>query len=66
MQDVLALKRYNADKDVVKGEHTSPADGTYQFKWDNTFSWTTSKTLNYRIQVQGGQPSSPAVPPASP
>lgn len=66
VQDVLGSKRYNADKEAVKGEHTAPADGTYQFKWDNTYSWTTSKSLTYRIQVQGGQPGTPPVMPNSP
>lgn len=38
VQEVLAAKRYNSDKSGVKGEHSAPADGTYQFKWDNTYS----------------------------
>eukprot|EP01041_Mallomonas_annulata_P012516 gene12516-26371_t len=52
---ILESTRVPSDVEAITGSFKVPRDGTVVFIWDNSFSWLTSKTLSYSIELH--QPS---------
>ena len=46
---LLPNKRCALDEALVQGEVDAMAPGTYSFRWDNTYSWVSSKPLRFRV-----------------
>lgn len=52
---VLESNRVPSDVEAITGSFKVPREGVVYFKWDNSFSWLTSKLLSYSIELH--QPS---------
>jgi len=50
-EENLPSKRYDADKEIIRDLIEAKRPGTYILTWDNTYSWTKRKFLNYRYKV---------------
>ena len=48
---VRELSRVPSDIEAITGSFRTPRDGKVVFIWDNNFSWFTSKTLAYSIEL---------------
>jgi len=47
----LPVKRYDSNLEVIRDLLVANKPGTYILHWDNTFSWTKRKFLEYRYNV---------------
>jgi len=50
---VVPYQRHNSNVKVVSGLHSAENPGKYLLRWDNSYSYTNTKTLNYSIFVDG-------------
>jgi len=48
-QEVVPSQRYEAFKRVVTGSYAVETTGEYHFCWDNTYSWTRGKQVEFNI-----------------
>jgi hypothetical protein len=47
---LVPYQRVTSGSEMVVGESTVTVPGKYVFKWDNSFSWMSSKSLTYTIE----------------
>jgi len=50
-EENLPVKRYDADKELIRDLIEAKKPGKYILCWDNTYSWTKRKFLLYRFNV---------------
>jgi len=44
-------ERVNSNVEAIKDEVVADKDGSFVLKWDNSYSWLSSKTLHYKAYV---------------
>jgi hypothetical protein len=44
----------DSDEDEGKKSHNASNDGMISLKWSNSFSWSRGKTINFKIEIEGG------------
>jgi len=49
-EEVVKTVRQDADKRIIEGSIKVEKKGTYTFKWDNSYSWTRGKQIQYNIR----------------
>lgn len=49
LAEILAVYRQDSHLSVNGGSHEFPGEGTYLFKFDNSYSLWRNKTLYYRV-----------------
>jgi len=49
--EIVPLKRVNSHLEVIRGQHVATAEGLLILKWDNTYSYFTSKSLQYKAEL---------------
>jgi len=50
-EDVLQASRVPSDAEPVSGQFKALREGTLFLRFDNSFSWFTSKLLSYRVEL---------------
>jgi len=49
-KEIIPHARHDSDKRVIEGSYQILSSGSYTFKWDNSYSWTKGKELQYNIK----------------
>lgn len=53
--DTITSCRVPSDLETISGQFRAPSEGVILFRWNNDYSWFTTKQLSYLIEM--GQPS---------
>lgn len=53
--DLAEVEKTQRYKDSVQGTYVCTRPGLYVLRWDNTYSWVTSKTLSYHADLIGSE-----------
>jgi len=49
--DIIPIKRLDSHKNVQEGRHRCESVGTYKVVFDNSYSYTRTKTLYHKIDI---------------
>ena len=50
-EEIISMTRMPSDVEPIRGQFKAPSEGTIIFKWNNEFSWFSSKNLSYMIEM---------------
>jgi hypothetical protein len=50
-EEIIKVGRMPSDLEPIRGQFKAPSEGVIVFKWNNEYSWFTSKNLSYMIEM---------------
>lgn len=50
-EEIISISRISSDVEPIRGQFKAPSEGVIMFKWNNEYSWFTSKSLSYMIDM---------------
>jgi hypothetical protein len=50
-EDIISAHRVPSDTEIISGQFRISSAGMIMFKWNNDYSWFTTKQLSYLIEL---------------